>query len=153
MMLWLLIGALAAQEPFALQELAGYRLTPAVFERFEDASRRIGAATREDPQFADAPLFTREVAVSGDAPAMAAQLDARLRSHPVLVDAIRRASLTTREYTKFALALVAARLAHGFVAAGVIRRVPPGVAADNVSFVDAHQEQVKAVLAEIGVVD
>jgi hypothetical protein len=140
-----------AQAPYDVKELADYRLTEPVFQQFERASRLIATATRQDPRFEAAPLFTREVAVSGDAPAMAAELEARLQGEPVLADALHEAKLTPRDYTKFALALFAARLAHGFVKAGVLARVPAGVAADNVEFVEVHQAQVSAILAELGV--
>ena len=82
---------------------------------------------------------------------MAIALEARLRNEPTLAEALRMANLTPHEYTKFALALVAARLAHGFVKAGVLRSVPPGVHADNVMFVDANQADIAAVMKELGV--
>jgi hypothetical protein len=139
------------QTPFTAQQLADYRLTVPVFRQFVQASRLIAAATRSDPKFERAPLFTREVAVSGDAPAAAAELEARLKGEPALADALRAAKLTAREYTTFALALLAARLAHGFVDAGVLRGVPAGVAADNVAFVEAHQAEIAAVFDELGI--
>jgi hypothetical protein len=138
---------------FENRELAQYRLTAPVFEQFGQASRLIGAATRADPRFADDPLFTREVALLGDAREVAARLDARLQDEPVLAHALRTAGLTSREYTKFALGLLAARVAHGFVASGVLRNVPEGPAADNIRFVDEHQREVAAVLKELGIVD
>jgi hypothetical protein len=145
------LPTIAAQGAFTVRELAGYRLTVSAFRTFEDASRRLARAMREDPRFAGAPLFTRDIVQSGDAPAMAAELDARLRNDPVLAAALRGARVTSREYTTFALALFAAHLAHGFVEAGVLNGVPPGVAADNVAFIDAHREDVAAVLDALGV--
>jgi hypothetical protein len=132
--------------------LAEYRLTERVFRQFERASGLIAKATRDDPRFVEAPLFTREVAVTGDASAAAAALEARLLSEPILYLALDAAKMTAREYATFALALLAARLAHGFVAAGVLQDVPAGVAADNVRFVDTHQAEITAVLKTIGVV-
>ena len=89
--------------------------------------------------------------LTGDVLPMAIALEARLRGDAALADALRAANLSSQEYTKFTLALVAARLAHGFVKAGVIRAVPPGVHADNVAFVDAHEADIDAVLRELGV--
>jgi hypothetical protein len=139
------------QAPLEVEELAQYRLTTAVFTRFEAASRSIAAATRADPAFARDPLFTREVMVSGDAPAAAMTLETRLQAHPALVAALREAKLSARDYTKFALALFAARLAHGFVEAGVLRRVPAGAASANVAFVEAHEREITSVLADLGI--
>ena len=109
--------------------------------------------TRSDSAFADAPLFTREVLVLGDAATIANELASRLDAHPRLAAALRQARITSRDYTKFAVALFAARLAHGFVTAGVLRRVPPGVAADNVAFVAAHDAEISGVLQALGLED
>jgi hypothetical protein len=141
----------SAQTPFGVTEIAEYRLTADVFAQFDRASRLIASVTQGDPRFKHAPLLSEEVLLSGDVLPMAIGLDARLRSEPALVEALRTANLTSHEYTKFTLALVAARLAHGFVKSGAIRAVPPGVHADNVAFVDAHEADVDAVLRELGV--
>lgn len=153
-MLVLVVLVAALPQPAApsidSKELAEYRLTHAVFQRFQRATRLILTATRADPRFAEAPLFTKEIAVSGDAPAMAAVLQQRLEREPALAGALFAADLDAREYTKFALALFAARLAHGFIEAGVLRRVPPGAPADNVAFVETHRTEVLALLKDMG---
>ena len=141
----------SAQTQFGVTEIADYRLRADVFAQFDRASRLIAPVTRADPRFEREPLFTEEMLLSGDVLPMAIALEARLRNDLVLAVALRTANLTPQEYTKFTLALVAARLAHGFVKSGVIRAVPPGVHADNVAFVDAHQAEVEAVLRELGV--
>jgi hypothetical protein len=141
----------SAQAPFGVTEIADYRLQADVFAQFDRASHLIALATEADPRFDREPLFTNEVLLSGDVLPMAVALEARLSSEPALAEALRTANLSAHDYTKFALALVAARLAHGFVKSGVIRAVPPGVHADNVAFVDAHQADVEAVLRELGV--
>ena len=61
-----------AQAPIDVYDLADYRLTPEVFKQFVEASHAIGEITRRDSAFTYAPLFTKEVALSGDAPAVAA---------------------------------------------------------------------------------
>jgi hypothetical protein len=99
------------------------------------------------------PLFTREVAVLDDAVEAATALEARLLHERPLADAVSAAKMSAREYTRFALALFAARLAHGFLKSGAMRRVPPGVAADNVAFIEAHDVRVGVLLARLGVED
>jgi hypothetical protein len=91
------------------------------------------------------------VSVLGEAAAEAAALETRLTNEPGLATALRLSGISAREYTKFAIGLFAARLAHGFVKSGVMRRVPPGVATDNVAFIDAHETDVAAVLRDLGV--
>jgi hypothetical protein len=143
--------AALAQARLESRELAAYRLTEPVFRKFQDASRRIGDIAAAEPRFRYAPLFTREIVQSEDASTAAAQLMARLDNEPAFVAALGAADLTAREYTAFALALLGARLAHGFVESGALRAVPPGVPAHNVAFVDANLPEVLAVLRMLGV--
>jgi hypothetical protein len=142
-----------AQAPIDISELADYQLTAEVFERFVVASRRVAAIARDDASFTYAPLFTKDVALSGDAVAAASALVARLENHPVLAAALEASNITPREYSKFALALVGAHLAHGFVKAGVLRSVPPGAPSVNVEFVKTHESDVMATLTLLGILD
>ena len=139
------------QFTFTVEELAQYRLSLPVFEQFERASTLIAAVARDDPGLTARPLFTREVLLDGDAPIVAAELAARLHAEPRLAAALREAGISAPDYARFALALFAARLAHGFVSSGAMRRVPAGVAADNVAFVEAHHAEISAVLKVLGV--
>jgi hypothetical protein len=150
----LLIPALLhAQAPIDVYELADYRLTTDVFERFVQASTRMATVIRDDAAFTYAPLFTRDVALSGDAVAAAAGLVARLENHTALAAALDEAKITPREYTKFAITLIAAHLAQGFLASGVLPRVPGGAPTINVEFVKTHEADVAATLTNLGIRD
>jgi hypothetical protein len=146
-------SALAArgQGDIGNRELADYRLTLPAFERFLQASHLIVDVTRADARFKDAPLFTEEVAVYGDAAMTATALAVRLENDAGLAAALRTAKMTPREYAVFAITLFAARMAHGFVGAGVLRGVPPGTPTDNIAFVDAHRLRIGGLLKEMGV--
>jgi hypothetical protein len=148
---WLFTSPAPIQFTFTVEELAQYRLSLVVFRQFERASELIAAATRDEARLAARPLFTREVLLDGDAPVVAAELASRLAGEPRFAAALTDAGIAAPEYSRFALALFAARLAHGFVRSGAMRRVPPGVATDNVAFVDAHEAEVSAVLKVLGV--
>ena len=141
----------SAQAPVNVYDLADYRLNVQVFEQFVRASGLVADITRHDPAFKYAPLFTRDVALDGDAPTAASGLAARLENHAGLAGALQTAKLTPREYSKFAIALVAAHVAHEFLKAGVLQRVPAGAPSNNVEFVKAHEAEVIAVLAELGI--
>jgi hypothetical protein len=146
-------AAQIAQAPIDINELADYRLTPDVFAQFVEASRRIADVMRSDAAFTHAPLFTKDVALSGDAVAEAAGLVARLENHSGLAAALAAAKLAPREYSKFAITLVAAHLAEGFLKSGVLRRVPPGAPTINVEFVKTRESDVSATLADLGIHD
>jgi hypothetical protein len=145
------LPALASQRPFNQNELAEYRLTEPVYKQFAHAARLIVAASRKEPRLEQAPLFTRQVAVSGDVLEMAALLQTRLDQEAAFRTALFAAQIDAHEFTTFALALFAARLAHGFVKAGLIYVMPDGVAGGNVAFVEAHQVEIGALFAEMGV--
>ena len=150
---WPLTQPVRAQAPIDVYELADYRLTREVFERFLQATERIATVTREDSAFTYAPLFTKDVALSGDAVAEVAGLVARLENHPGLAAALSAANITSREYAKFALTLIVAHLAHGFLTSGVLPRVPEGAPTINVAFVKAHEAEVASALASLGIRD
>jgi hypothetical protein len=150
---WPLTQPVHAQAPIDVYELADYRLTTDVFERFLQATERIATVTREDSAFTYAPLFTKDVALSGDAVAEVKGLVARLENHPGLAAALSAANITSREYAKFALTLIVAHLAHGFLTSGVLPRVPEGAPTNNVAFVKAHDSEVITVLATLGIRD
>ena len=136
---------------FGVTEIADYRLDADMLARFSRASHLVAAAMRADARFDRAPLFTADILLSDDVLAAAIALETRLRNEPALARALRESNVTPHEYTKFTLGLVAARLAYGFVKSGVLRSVPPGVHADNVTFVEANLVDIQAVLIELGV--
>jgi hypothetical protein len=149
----LAIVPVSAQAPIDVYELADYRLTTEVFERFVQASGRVVDITEHDSSFTYAPLFTKDVALSGDAVAQATGLVARLSNHTGLAAALESAKITPREYSKFVITLIAAHLAYNFVNAGVLNRVPAGAPTINVEFVKAHAADVAAALASLGIRD
>ena len=139
-------AAAQARPAFEKRELAEYRLTAARFSQVLDAGRLLAAIISREPRFTDAPLFTREVMLLGDAVEMATALEARLRGDEQLAAALDRAKITPREFTTFTFALFGAHLAHGFMQSGALRFVPPGITADNVAFVAANADAVDGLL-------
>jgi hypothetical protein len=152
---WTIAAVSAAAQPgggpYTTREIASYRLTAPVFQRFERASRLVAAAIDRDPQLAADPPFTRDNAVLDDVGVAATTLDGRLRKEPALAAALDKSGVGAREYTTFALALIAARLAYGFIQSGAMRFVPEGVTKENVAFVETHRDAVMAVLRTLGV--
>ena len=135
--------------PLSAQELRDYRLTEATFKRFSHATRVLVGAMKRDPRYDGKPLITREISVSGDVAEMATALHQRLDTDPALAAALFAADISAHEYAAFAIALFAARLAQGFLRSGAMRRVPEGVAADNVAFVTAHDEEISVLLKQL----
>jgi hypothetical protein len=141
----------ATQAPFDQHQLVEYRLTEPVFKRFAHATRVIAAASRKEPRLEQSPLFTKQVMVSGDVMEGATELHARLEQEPAFRDALFAADIEAREFTMFALTLFAARLGQGFVKAGLIHVMPDTVAGGNVAFAEAHQGEIAALFADLGI--
>jgi len=142
--------AARSQPAFDARQLANYRLTLPVFLRFAHATRLLAAQMRTDSRFERDPLFSRDVSVAGDAVEMDTTLRTRLDQDATLAAALFAADISAHEYATFALALLGARLAHGFLESGAMRLVPPGVAADNVAFVREHLPAIRAALIQLG---
>jgi hypothetical protein len=140
----------AAQPAYTVSEIAAYRLGAPVFARFQRASHALARVIQDDPRLAADPPFTRDVSLLDDVVVAATTLDARLTREPAFTSALKASRIAPREYTTFALALFAARLAHGFVKSGAMRFVPDGVAKDNVAFIEAHEREVSDVLQALG---
>jgi hypothetical protein len=154
--LLLTCGLLAYESPaeqgkLDRRELATYRLTTSFFERFRDASQRIAVVLARDASFRAEPLFSQKIVQGGDVTEVSATLEGRLRDHPGLSHALSAATISARDYTKFALTLVAARLALGFLESGVLKTVPPGAAMANVAFVRGHRAEVDDLFTELGI--
>ena len=147
----LVSGQQADRSTIDRRELAAYRLTTADFEHFRDASGRIAIVIADDAAFRGQPLFSEEITQSGDVTEAGATLEARLRSHSGLSQALTAAKMSARDYTKCALTLVAARLALGFLDSGVLKTVPRGAAADTVAFVRKHRTVVDDLLKELAI--
>lgn len=147
------VAQTSAQTPIDEYELADYRLTADVFERFVRASSRVGEIARTDPIFTFAPLFSKTITISGDAVIAASGLAARLENHAGLSAALTEAKLTPREYAKFTISLVGAHLAYNFLKTGALRRVPSGAPTSNVEFVKSHETEVTAALESLGIRD
>jgi len=157
LLFWVLAAVSTGAQPtpgtYTAKEIAGYRLTAPVFQRFDRASRLLATAIDRDAPLAGNSPFTRDVVLLEDVVVAASTLDNRLRTEPALAAALKTAGITVREYTTFTLALVAARLAYGFVQSGAMRFVPEGVARENVTFVEGHRDEVMAVLRVLGIDD
>ena len=67
----------------------------------------------------------------------------------VFTRALEREGLSPREYSKFMLALLQAGMVHGLSQGKVdYSKLPPGVNADNVKFIDEHKAELEALQKE-----
>ena len=147
----LVYGSPPEQGALDRRELAAYRLTTPVLERFRDASQRIAIVVARDASLPRGAALLARIVQGGDVTEVSATLEGRLRDHPGLSHALSAATISARDYTKFALTLVAARLALGFLESGVLKTVPAGAATENVAFVRGHRAEVDDLFTELGI--
>ena len=77
------------------------------------------------------------------------EMEQNIRKVPVFTRALEREGLSPREYSKFMLAMLQAGMVHGFSQGKVdYSKLPPGVNADNVKFVDEHKAELEALQKE-----
>ena len=72
-------------------------------------------------------------------------LEASVKKTPILAKSIEQAGLTPREYAKTMMALIQASIAAGFKKAGMLKELPPGVNPENVTFVEEHEAELRAM--------
>ena len=86
--------------------------------------------------------------MSGD-PKSLTEMEQNIRKVPGLTRALEREGLSPREYSKFMLAMLQAGMVHGFSQGKVdYSKLPPGVNADNVKFIDEHKAELEALQKE-----
>jgi hypothetical protein len=73
------------------------------------------------------------------------EMEGRIKQFPPLAAALRSAGMTPREYATFTLAMLQASLVVGFKKSGMLKELPPGVSAENVKFVEAHEAELMAI--------
>jgi hypothetical protein len=85
--------------------------------------------------------------LGGDATTLA-EMEARLRKYPPMLQALQREGMTTREYATFWMAFIQAAFAHGFQKSGMLKELPVGVNPENVKFVADHEADIQAMQKE-----
>lgn len=78
-----------------------------------------------------------------------ADMEARIRKYPPMMQALNREGMTPREYATFWLAFIQAAFAHGFQKGGMLKELPPEVNAENVKFVAEHEAEIQAMQKEL----
>ena len=77
------------------------------------------------------------------------EMEQNIGKVPVFTRALEREGLSPREYSKFMLALLQAGMVHGLSQGKVdYSKLPPGVNADNVKFIDEHKAELEALQKE-----
>ena len=77
------------------------------------------------------------------------EMEQNIGKVPVFTRALEREGLSPREYSKFMLALLQAGMVHGLAQGKVdYSKLPPGVNADNVKFIDEHKAELEALQKE-----
>ena len=77
------------------------------------------------------------------------EMEQNIGKVPAFARVLEREGLSPREYSKFMLALLQAGMVHGMSQGKVdYSKLPPGVNADNVKFIDEHKAELEALQKE-----
>jgi hypothetical protein len=85
----------------------------------------------------------------GDNPKSLTEMEQSIGKVPGFARALEREGLSPREYAKFMLAMLQAGMVQGFSGGKVdYSKLPPGVSADNVKFIEEHKAELEALRSE-----
>ena len=79
-------------------------------------------------------------------------MEAAIRREPLMVNGLKSAGMTPRDYAKFMLAFFQASMIHGMQKSGLVKEIPKDLQAtvnlENVKFIEANQAEINALMAE-----
>jgi hypothetical protein len=85
--------------------------------------------------------------LGGDVQSLA-EMEARIRTYPPMMQALQREDLAPREYATFWLVFLQAAVVHGFQQSGMLKALPAGVHPENVKFIAEHASDIEAMQKE-----
>jgi hypothetical protein len=171
-------GLLAGQALDAdARELAAYRLSMETVEKVKVAMRVAAEEAKKDPKFAGRMKLDAEIdaleekddrteaeserleklraqreameeADFGDAKSLS-EMEAQIRAIRPLTAGLARAGLPPRDFAKFMLAYFQAGMASALRKSGMAKEIPPGVSAENVTFIETHEAELSAMQDEL----
>jgi hypothetical protein len=130
------------KELASLEAKSAARLTEADQKRLEELRAKLEAEDAEAARKGD----DEEPKTLGD---MARRID----REPDLVNAIRGAGLTTREYSLLTLSFFNAMFAHGMKKAGTIKELPPDILPENIAFIQSNEAELNQIFAQLQAYD
>jgi hypothetical protein len=166
----------AANDP-DLKEVVAYRLTVPALNRVVQATKNMAEAVRNDPRFKRQAALEEEIQAleekderteaeeerleqlradleaeeqkssETDNPKTLSEMAAAIEKEPLAAKALADAGISARDYAKFALAYFQAGMVAGMLKQGLIKEVPPDLAAtvnmENVKFVQEHEAELE----------
>jgi hypothetical protein len=90
----------------------------------------------------------RDAAVSLGDPKTLSEMERKIESTPALSRAVREGGMTARQFATAQMALAQSLMAYGFQKSGAMKELPKEVSKENVEFLRAHEEEVRALTAE-----
>ena len=77
-----------------------------------------------------------------------ADMEAKVKTSPVMMRALGKAGLTPREYAKMSLAMVTSAMYAGMQKAGLLKELPKEASPENVKFILDHEAELTAMQKE-----
>jgi hypothetical protein len=167
----------AANDP-DLKELVAYRLTVPALNKVIQATKNMAEAAKNDPRFKKQAALQAEIqkleakdertdadeerlaqlradldeeeqksGMADDAKTLS-EIAAAMEKEPLAAKALADAGISARDYAKFTMAAFQAGMVAGMMKQGLIKEVPPEMAAtvnmENVKFVQEHEAELEA---------
>lgn len=77
------------------------------------------------------------------------EMEKMIRSQPMMLNAITKAGMTPRDFSKFTLTFFQASMLGGMMKAGLIKELPKEVNPDNLAFLKEHEAEITRLTNEL----
>jgi hypothetical protein len=135
----------AAQGPDAdLKEIQAYKLTTPAMKQVVTATRHMIAAAKDDGETAK----RLQGSVANVIGKSLTEIERAIEKEPLVAAALKKAGITAREYAKFMVVFFQSSMMHNMHKSGAVKELPPTANMDNLKFVETHQAEFTALMAE-----
>jgi hypothetical protein len=125
-----------------LRELSDFRLTQERVDRWGAAQRKLNELTRQNPEIINNMVRSAP-------PKTLDEMVARFDGQPGVHKAIAGVGFSPREYVLTMLSLQRALQGYFGKRAGQLKTTPPGVAGENIAFVQQHMAEIQQLMGEL----
>ena len=127
-------------------------MTEADGKKVEALNEQLDKLREQKEQLEERPDATN--AVDNNNAKTLTEMEQNIRKVPQFARALDREGLSPREYSKFMLAMLQAGMVYGFSQGKVdYSKLPPGVNAENVKFVEEHKAELEALQKEFSALE
>ena len=126
-----------------LKEIQAYTLTAPVLKQVMTATRTMIGAVKEEGDVA-----RLQGAVSNVIGKSLTDIELAIEKEPLVAGALKKSGISARDYAKFVVVFLQTSMMHNMHKSGAVKELPPTANMANLKFVESHQTELNALMAE-----